>query len=70
MQRQMVKGYKQKHEIDYDEIFALIARTKIICLLIFLEAQMKWQIHQLDVKSTFLNGFLEKKFILNNQWDT
>ena len=29
--------------------------------LIYLEAQMKWKIHQLVVKSVFLNGYLEKE---------
>ncbi|KAK5772011.1 hypothetical protein PVK06_048270 [Gossypium arboreum] len=48
--RLVVKGYKQRHGIDYDEVFAPIA-----------QAQMKWKIHQLDVKLTFLNDFLEKE---------
>ena len=30
----MVKGYSQKHVIDYDEVFALVARLEIIQLII------------------------------------
>ncbi|KAL4301681.1 hypothetical protein GQ457_10G015230 [Hibiscus cannabinus] len=59
--RLVVKGYKQKHGIDYDEVFAPVARIETIRLIIALAAQKKWKIHQLDVKSTFLNGFLEEE---------
>jgi hypothetical protein len=55
----MVKGYSQKYEIDYDEIFALIVRLETIQLIIVTTTQYRWRIYQMDVKSTFLNGFLE-----------
>jgi hypothetical protein len=55
----MVKGYSQKYEIDYDEIFALIVRLETIQLIIVTTTQYRWRIYQIDVKSTFLNGFLE-----------
>ena len=32
-----------------------------ICLLIAIAAQMKWRVYQLDVKSAFLNGYLEEE---------
>ncbi|KAL4348689.1 hypothetical protein GQ457_17G010100 [Hibiscus cannabinus] len=59
--RLVVKGYKQKHGINYDEAFAPVARIETIRLIIALAAKKKWKIHQLDVKSTFLNGFLEEE---------
>ncbi|KAL0448352.1 UNVERIFIED_CONTAM: Retrovirus-related Pol polyprotein from transposon TNT 1-94 [Sesamum latifolium] len=59
--RLVVKGYKQKHGVDYDEVFAPVARMETIRLLIALAAQIKWNIYQLDVKSTFLNGYLEEE---------
>ena len=40
-----------------------MAWIKTIRLLISLLAQMKWRIHQLDVKSTFLNGYLEEVYV-------
>jgi hypothetical protein len=55
----MVKGYSQKYKIDYDEIFALIVRLETIQLIIVTTTQYRWRIYQMDVKSTFLNGFLE-----------
>ncbi|KZV28520.1 hypothetical protein F511_15600 [Dorcoceras hygrometricum] len=58
--RLVAKGYKQKHGVDYDEVFAPVARLETIRLLISLAAQYRWKIYQLDVKSAFLNGFLDE----------
>ena len=57
----MAKSYKQREGIDYGEIFALVAWLETIRLMISLAAQHRWKIYQLDVKSTFLNGFLEEE---------
>lgn len=55
------KGYKQKYGINYEEVFAPIARLETIRLLIALAAHHNWKIYQLDVKSAFLNGILEEE---------
>ncbi|GJT12880.1 retrovirus-related pol polyprotein from transposon TNT 1-94 [Tanacetum coccineum] len=59
--RLVVKGYKQKHGIDYKEVFSPIARLETIRMIIAIVAQHKWKIHQMDVKSAFLNGLLEEE---------
>jgi Reverse transcriptase (RNA-dependent DNA polymerase) len=59
--RLVAKGYKQKTEIDYEEVFAPVVRMDTIRLLISLAAQNKWSIFQMDVKSAFLNGVLEEE---------
>ena len=59
--RLIVKGYLQQCGIAYNETFAPIARLDTIRVLIALAAQNKWKIHQLDVKSAFLNGYLEEE---------
>lgn len=59
--RLVVKGFKQKAGIDYSEVFAPVARLETIRLFISLAAQHNWKIYQLDVKSAFLNGFLEEE---------
>lgn len=57
--RLVVKGYKQKEGIDYDE--APVTRMESIRLLISLAAQNQWPILQMDVKSAFLNGELKEE---------
>nr|GEX83056.1 retrovirus-related Pol polyprotein from transposon TNT 1-94 [Tanacetum cinerariifolium] len=59
--RLMEKGYKQKHGIDYEEVFAPVARLETIRMIIAIAAQHKWKIHQMDVKSAFLNKLLEEE---------
>ncbi|KAJ4790458.1 reverse transcriptase [Rhynchospora pubera] len=63
--RLVVKGYKQKAGIDYEEVFAPVARMETICLLISLAAQNKWNIYQMDVKSAFFNGVLEEEVYID-----
>eukprot|EP00253_Pinus_taeda_P018421 PITA_18421 len=53
--RFVAKGYAQEG-IDYEETFALVTRCTSIRTVISLAAQMEWEIHQMDVKTTFLNG--------------
>ena len=60
-QRLVEKGYSQKAEIDYDEVFAPVVGLEIIRLILSLAAQQKWRTHQMDVKSTFLNGVLKEE---------
>jgi hypothetical protein len=59
--RLVAKGYKQREGIDYGEVFALVAQLETIRLMISLAAQHRLKIYQLDVKSTFLNSFLEEE---------
>ncbi|GKV40705.1 hypothetical protein SLEP1_g48314 [Rubroshorea leprosula] len=59
--RLVAKGYKQQHGIDYEEVFAPVARLEMIRLIISLAAQNQWKIFQMDVKSAFLNGSLEEE---------
>jgi hypothetical protein len=59
--RLIVKRYKQQYGVDYEDVFALVARMKIVRLMISLADQKRWKIFQMDVKSAFLNGNLEEK---------
>jgi hypothetical protein len=54
-------GFFQKEGIDYEETFALVTRYTSIRTIISLETKMKWKLHQMDVKTTFLNGVIEEE---------
>ncbi|GKE00765.1 retrovirus-related pol polyprotein from transposon TNT 1-94, partial [Tanacetum coccineum] len=58
--RLVAKGYLQKAGVDYDEIFALVARMETIRLLISQAAQNGWKIYQMDVKFASLNSVLDE----------
>ena len=58
--RFVARGLSQKEGIDYEEIFAPVARYTSIRSVLSLAAEMKWKIHQMDVKTAFLNGVVEE----------
>eukprot|EP00253_Pinus_taeda_P002823 PITA_02823 len=47
--------------IDYDESFAPVSRYSSIRSILALSTQMGWKIHQMDVKTAFLNGKIEEE---------
>jgi hypothetical protein len=59
--RFVARGFSQKESIDYEETFALVARYTSIKTIIALAAKMKWKLHQMDVKTAFLNGVIEEE---------
>nr|GEY19668.1 zinc finger, CCHC-type [Tanacetum cinerariifolium] len=61
--RLIIQGFRRKEEIDYFDTHALIARITTIRLLLALAAIHNLVIHQMDVKTAFLNGDLMKKCI-------
>ena len=54
--RLVAKYYNQEEGIDFDEIFAPVARLEAIRLLLAYACFMKFKLFQMDVKSAFLNG--------------
>ncbi|GJY66443.1 zinc finger, CCHC-type containing protein [Tanacetum coccineum] len=62
--RLVAKGYIQEHGIDFEEVFAPVARMETIRLLLAIAANNKWEVHHLDVKSAFLHGDLKEEVYL------
>ena len=57
--RLVAKGFSQKEGIDYTETFAPVAKFCSIRALLALAAQQDMEIHQMDVKTAFLNGDID-----------
>ena len=44
--------------VDFDEVFAPVARMETVRLLLAVATHCEWQVHHMDVKYVFLNGDL------------
>jgi hypothetical protein len=54
-------GFSEKEGINYDKTFALIVRYNSIRVIISLASILGWKLHQMDVKTCFLNGEIEEE---------
>nr|GEY07851.1 hypothetical protein [Tanacetum cinerariifolium] len=54
------KGYTQLYEVDYEETFSPVADIRAIRILISIAAFYDYEIWQMDVKTAFLNGYLDE----------
>ncbi|GKA00528.1 zinc finger, CCHC-type containing protein [Tanacetum coccineum] len=63
--RLVIQGFKQKSVIDYFDTYAPVARISTIRLLIALALIHSLIIHQMDIKTAFLNGVLEEEVYMN-----
>lgn len=59
-ERLVAKTYTKKKGIDNEETFSLVTMLKSIKILLLIAAMLYYAIWQRDVKTTFLNGYLEK----------
>jgi hypothetical protein len=59
--RLVAQGFSQKEGIDYKETFAPVARLEAIRILLAFSVAKGFKLHQMDVKSAFLNAVLEEE---------
>jgi hypothetical protein len=71
----VARRFTQKEGIDYKDTFSPVARYTSIQTIIALAPVLGWKLHQMDVKTTFLNGKIEQEvfveqpdgFVLQNK---
>jgi hypothetical protein len=59
--RLVAQGFCQKEGIDYKETFTQVARLEAIRILLAFAASKGFKLYQMDVKSAFLNGYIEEE---------
>jgi hypothetical protein len=60
----VAKGFSQVEGIDYNETFSPVAKMNSICLVLALATSHKWEVHKMDVKSTFLHEELQEEIYM------
>ena len=55
------RGFTQHPSIDFNETFAPVARMDTVKTVLAIATQNKWHVYQMDVKSKFLNGYIEEE---------
>jgi len=59
--RLVAKGYNQEEGIDFGETYAHVARLEAVRLLCAYACLCGFKLFQMDVKSAFLNGFIDEE---------
>ena len=59
--RLVAQGFDQEEWIDYEETFAPVARLEAIRMLLAFACFKDFVLYQMDVKNTFLNGFINEE---------
>jgi hypothetical protein len=62
--RLVIKGYSQKEGEDFLDTYSHVAQLTTICVLLSLVASHGLIVHQMDVKTTFINGELDEEIYM------
>jgi hypothetical protein len=62
--RLVARGFTQTYGVDYNETFAHVAKFTSNCCIFTLATLEDMEIHQMDMKTTFLNGDLEEEIYM------
>ncbi|KAL0427423.1 UNVERIFIED_CONTAM: Retrovirus-related Pol polyprotein from transposon RE2 [Sesamum latifolium] len=61
----MAKGYTQRPRVDFERTYSPVAMAKSIRILLAMAAWYDYEIWQMDVKTAFLNGFVEEEIFMD-----
>jgi len=60
----IAQGFTQVEGLDYDQTFAPVTKFLSFHTIIALAAKHDWDIHQMDIKATYLNGKLKEEIFM------
>ena len=59
--RLVAKGFHQQYGVDFEETFCPVVKPPTVRIILSLSIQFDWPLRQLDVRNTFLHGFLNEE---------
>jgi hypothetical protein len=62
--RLVAKGFLQKQGVNFEEVYAPMSKHTTLRMLLAIVTQQELELHQLDVKTTFLNGELKEEIYM------
>ena len=62
--RLVAKGYNQQPGVDFVDTYSLVVRFTSVRIIMSIVARMNLELHQLDVKTAFLNGELKEDIFM------
>ncbi|CAI7798458.1 unnamed protein product [Closterium sp. NIES-53] len=62
--RLVIKGFQQREEIDFQEVFSFVAKAPTLRLLLAAAAVCGWKVEQMDVKTAFLYGVVDEEMYM------
>jgi Reverse transcriptase (RNA-dependent DNA polymerase) len=60
-----VKGYGQKYDVDFNDIFSSGVKHSSIRVILFLVANLDLELVQLDIKMIFLHGDMDEEIYMS-----
>ena len=68
--RLIAKGFCQRQGVDYEETFSLVAMLKSIRILLAKATHYDYEIWQMDVKTSFLSGYVEEEIYVEQGFES
>lgn len=62
--RSVIKGYRQREGLDYFDTYSPVTRITSIRIILVIAALRNHEVHQMDIKTAFLNGDLDEEIYM------